>query len=608
MKYITKIFSFAKPYKLRILFSLICSFFFVLLNNASLWLIGTSLSAILNPDKTNNPLSLNNKNSILVKLEKMTESLLGNGDNIEQLKMVCIAMFIIFLLKNIFFYLSNITMRYVNNRMIMDIRNKVFSHIQTLPISFFHNNKVGEISSITMGDGARMRAAVSVVINKLTKEPLNILIMLTTLFLINTKLTLISLLVIPIIGIVVIKIGESIKRKTRRSSKQIAGVISQLHENISGIEIVKSFVQEKNEISKFKKETQKYFKLIFSKSKLKTIMTPMNDMIGVSIAIILLWVGGNEVFKYNNLDPDNFIKFVVFLFSMLTPIKSMAGVNLSIQASIAAAERVFSIIDVEPQSDKKNAKEIIAFTNKIEFDNVNFSYIDNNKNILEDINFSIPKGKIYAIVGESGAGKSTLVNLLCRFYDLKKGDILLDDNSIYDIKISSLRSMIGIVSQDTFLFNDSIKNNICYGSPVENNSLNDIMHATKLANAHEFIMALESGYDTMIGERGIKLSGGQKQRISIARAILKNPPILILDEATSSLDTESEKVIQKAIENLLINRTVIIIAHRLSTIINSDKILVIDKGKIIQQGTHQELLGIDGKYKRLYTTQFSEFK
>jgi len=606
MKYFIRIFSFARPYKLRIFFSLICSFLFVLLNTTSLWMIGTLLSTILNPNRINNTTNLINKNSVIMKLEKMTEGLLGSGDNITQLKMLCIVMLIIFLLKNIFFYLSNITMNYVNNKMIMDIRNKVFSHIQSLPLSFFHNNKIGEISSITMGDGARMRAAVSVVINKLTKEPLNILMMISILFLINIKLTLISLIIIPLISIVVIKIGSSIRRKTKRSSKQIAGVMSRLYENISGIEIVKSFVKEKNEISKFKKETLKYFKLIFRQSNLTAIVAPMNDMIGVSIAIILLWIGGNEVFKYNSLDPDNFIKFIVFLFSMLRPIKSLASVNLSIQTSIAAAERVFSIMEVEPQIDTINAKNITNFNNKIEFNNVNFCYADNSKIILENINLSIPKGKIYAIVGESGAGKSTLVNLLPRFYDLKNGDISIDEHSIYNIKIPALRNMIGIVSQDTFLFNDSIKNNICYGSNIENNNLDDIIEAAKLANAHEFITDSKLGYDTIIGERGIKLSGGQKQRISIARAILKNPPILILDEATSSLDTKSEKIIQEAIEVLLENRTVIIIAHRLSTILNADQILVIDKGKIVEQGTHEELLKIDGKYKILYTSQFNK--
>jgi len=378
--------------------------------------------------------------------------------------------------------------------------------------------------------------------------------------------------------------------------------MSILQENISGIEVVKSFVQENSEIRKFKNETLKYFKLMFRENKLTSITSPMNDMIGVSIAVILLWVGGNEVFKYNTLDPDNFIKFIVFLFSVLRPIKSLAGVNLSIQTSIASAERVFSIIDVNPQIENEKTKKILDFSEKIKFENVKFSYSNGDKPVLGNINFSIPKGKKYAIVGESGSGKSTLVNLLPRFYDIDSGDILIDDNSIYDISMNSLRKMIGIVSQDTFLFNNSIRNNICYGDNDENYSMEEIINATKLANAHDFIINTEFGYDTIIGERGIKLSGGQKQRLSIARAILKNPPILIFDEATSSLDTKSEKIIQEAIDNLLADRTVIIIAHRLSTIINADKILLIDKGEIIEEGNHQKLLSMDGKYKDLHST------
>ena len=602
MKYFIKIFSFAKPYKLRIFFSLICSLLFVILNNASLWMIGTLLSTILNPNKINNTNNIINQNSAILQLDKITQQLLGSGDSIEQLKILCITMLVIFLLKNIFFYLSNVNMHYVNNRMIMDIRNKIFTHIQKLPMSFFHNNKVGEISYIAVSDAARMRTAVSIVLNKLTKEPLNILMMGTILILINPKLTLISLIIIPLVGIVVMKIGQSIRRKTLRSSKQIAGVMSILQENISGIEVVKSFVQENSEMRKFKNETLKYFKLMFRENKLTSITSPMNDMIGVSIAVILLWVGGNEVFKYNTLDPDNFIKFIVFLFSVLRPIKSLAGVNLSIQTSIASAERVFSIIDVNPQIENEKTKNILDFNEKIKFENVKFSYSDGDKPVLGNINFSIPKGKKYAIVGESGSGKSTLVNLLPRFYDIDSGDILIDDNSIYDISMNSLRKMIGIVSQDTFLFNNSIKNNICYGDNDENYSMEEIINATKLANAHDFIINTEFGYDTIIGERGIKLSGGQKQRLSIARAILKNPPILIFDEATSSLDTKSEKIIQEAIDNLLADRTVIIIAHRLSTIINADKILLLDKGEIIEEGNHQKLLSMDGKYKDLHST------
>ena len=605
MRYFIKIFSFAKPYKLKIILSLVCSSLFVIMNTASLWMISSLLSTILNPNKTSSVVNINSsKSSIITYLEGLTNNILGSGDSIEKLKVLCIMMLAIFFLKNIFYYLSNIIMNYVNHKMIMDIRNKIFTHIQSLPLSFFHNSKIGEISSITIGDAARMRAAVNDVVNKLSKHPLNVIAMFTMLALINIKMTLYSLIIIPCIGFVVIKIGQSIRRKTIRSSKQIAGVTNTLHENLSGISVVKSFIQETNEINKFKNETKKYFKLIYKKSRLKSITTPINDMIGVVIAICLLWIGGKEVFIYNTLDPDGFIKFIVYLFAMLQPAKKLAGINISIQSSIAAAERVFSILNIKPQEDAKNALEIKDFSKQIEYSNVSFSYEETNINVLTNINLSIPKGKVYAIVGKSGSGKSTLINLLLRFYEISNGEILIDNQSTKNIKISSLRDMIGVVSQQTFLFNDTVKNNIAYGN--DNSDNNQIITAAKLANADEFIMELDKGYDTVIGERGVKLSGGQIQRISIARALLKNPSILIFDEATSSLDTESENEVKKAIENLLKDRTVIVIAHRLSTITNADKIIVLDKGKINDLGNHEELIAKNGKYKKLFDAQFGD--
>tara|TARA_Y100000994_G_scaffold10480_1_gene8364 strand:+ start:799 stop:2625 length:1827 start_codon:yes stop_codon:yes gene_type:complete len=605
MKYFIKIFSFAKPYKLQIALSLLCSSIFVIMNTASLWMISSLLSTILNPGKINAELSINSsKNSIITYFEKLTNNMLGNGDDIERLKMLCLMMLIIFLLKNIFYYLSNISINYVNHKMIMDIRNKIFSHIQSLPLSFFHNSKIGEISSITIGDAAKMRAAVNDTVNKLSKHPLNVLAMLIMLSLINLKMTLFSLIIIPCIGVVVVKIGQSIRRKTIRSSKQIAGVTNVLHENLSGINVVKSFIQESKEINKFTKETKKHFKLIYKKSRLKSITTPINDMIGVIIAISILWIGGREVFIYKTLDPNGFIKFIVYLFAMLQPAKKLADINLSIQSSIAAAQRVFSILNIKPQVDSKNAMKIIDFNNEIKYSDVSFSYTENNNNVLNKINLSIPKGHVYAIVGKSGSGKSTLINLLLRFYEISNGEILIDGKSIKDLKISSLRNMIGIVSQQTFLFNNTIKNNIAYGNEEAKDE--DIIKAAKLANAHEFIIKSTDGYDTIIGERGAKLSGGQIQRISIARALLKNPPILIFDEATSALDTESENEVKNAIENLLQDRTVIIIAHRLSTITNADKIIVLDKGEISDLGSHEELIDRNNQYKNLFDSQFRD--
>jgi len=334
-------------------------------------------------------------------------------------------------------------------------------------------------------------------------------------------------------------------------------------------------------------------------------MTPINDLIGVSIGVILLWIGGREVLVHGTLSPDGFIRFIIYLFAMLQPARKLGNVNAQIQAGLASAERVFSITDVKPDIvDAPNAKQIIEFNEQIEFQNVCFQYENSDTHSLLNITINIPKGDVIALVGSSGAGKTTIADLIPRFFDITEGSILFDGTDIRQISVKNLRSLMGIVTQDTILFNDTIANNIKYGFP--NASLQEIKNASEAANALEFIEKSSYGFDTIIGEKGIRLSGGQRQRLSIARAILKNPDILILDEATSALDTESERKVQGAIDNLVKDRTVIVIAHRLSTITKADKIVVLEKGEIVETGTHEELLSNNGKYKQLYNIQFGE--
>ena len=566
------------------------------MNTASLWMVSSLISNILNPAEFSNT----SNNSIIGYLEKLTLQLIGDGDDFHKLKMLCVMLFLTYLLKNVFLYISEVTMALINNKMIMDIRNKIFKHLQFLPLSFYNNNKTGEISSIVLADGARMRMAVTDAARKLSKHPLNILFMITMLFLINVKMTLIALIIIPAVGSVVIIVGRSIRRKTKRTSKKIAGITNIINESIMGSQIVKSFVREQHQINKFINECKKYFKLMFRRDKLLFITTPLNDMIGVSIAITLLWIGGNEVFNNSSMSGDDFIKFIIYLFAIMQPAKSLASVNLSIQTSVASAERVFKIMDANTQDDE-NKLEKNNFESEIVYQNVSFNYLRDNE-VISDVSLKIKKGTTTAIVGKSGSGKSTLVNLLPRFYEINDGEILIDNINCKDISLESLRSMIAIVPQDSFLFNDSIKNNIAFGDLKA--SLDEIKIAAKKANADNFINNLPQLYDTSIGERGIKLSGGQRQRVSIARAILKNSPILILDEATASLDTESEKKVHAAIDNLILDKTVIIIAHRLSTIINADNIIVMDDKKIIENGTHKDLLDKSKIYKSLYELQF----
>jgi len=597
MKYYSKIIEFVKPYKWWLLVSLLFSFLYVIMNTASLWMVSSLISNILNPDN----FSTTSNNTIIGYLEKLTFEMIGEGDSLHKLKMLCMLLFLTYLFKNIFLYISEVTMAFVNNKMIMDIRCKVFKHLQFLPLSFYDNNKTGEISSIVLADGARMRMAVTDAARKLSKHPLNILFMLGMLFLINMKMTFIALLIIPAVGLVVIVVGRSIRRKTKRTSKKIAGITNIINESILGVQIVKSFVRENHQVNKFIQECKKYFKLMFKRDKLLFITTPLNDMIGVSIAVTLLWLGGNEVFSANpSMDGDDFIKFIIYLFAIMQPAKSLASVNLSIQTSVASAERVFKIMDSKSQNNyQKRTKD--DFESEINYENISFNYV-NGQDVLSRISFKIKKGSTTAIVGKSGSGKSTLVSLLPRFYEIDRGKISIDSIDCSEISLKSLRELISIVPQDSFLFNDTIKNNIQFGKL--NASMEEIKAAAKKANADNFINNLTNRYDTEIGERGMKLSGGQRQRISIARAMLKNSPILILDEATASLDSESEKKVHKAIDNLILNKTVIIIAHRLSTILNADNIIVMEDGKINNIGTHQELLKKEGTYKSLYELQF----
>ena len=597
MKYYYKIIGFVAPYKWWLSLSLLFSFLYVIMNTASLWMVSSLISSILNPSN----FSSTSNNSVIAYLEILTLEIIGDGDNYHKLKMLCLMLFFTYLFKNIFLYISEVTMAFVNNNMIMDIRNKIFKHLQFLPLSFYNNNKTGEITSIVLADGARMRMAVTDAARKLSKHPLNIIFMIGMLLLINVKMTLIALTIIPAVGMVVIFVGKSIRRKTKRTSEKIAGITNIINESVMGSFIVKSFGREKYQINKFINECLKYFKLMFRRDKLIFITTPLNDMIGVSIAIILLWIGGNEVFNNSSMSGDDFIKFIIYLFAIMQPAKSLASVNLSIQTSVASAERVFKILDEEPQVNHGIKKD--KFESKINYKNVSFQY-EKEKPIVKNLSLEIDKGTTTAIVGKSGSGKTTLINILPRFYEINDGKILIDNIDSSQMSLESLRSLISIVPQDSFLFNDSIKNNIAYGNLDA--SFDEIKLAAEKANAKDFINNLPDLYNTSVGERGIKLSGGQKQRISIARAILKNSPILILDEATASLDSDSEEKVHSAIDNLIVDKTVIIIAHRLSTIMSADNIIVMDNGEIAEIGNHKSLIDKSGIYKSLYELQFKD--
>ena len=595
------------PFWVYIIISSVSAIIFVLLNSASIWLTATLINNILlDFDKivqsqmewsSNDNLTLNEK------LKFYTNLIILRETPAESLRVLCVTILSVFFGKNIFLYIKNYLLRIVELSLVRDIRNKLYAHIQSLSLGYFNKQKTGNITSIVINDVEHLQIALGATFQKLFVEPINVITFVSLLFIISWKLALIALIIIPLAGIAVIGIGKSIRRKSRRTQKKVADIMQILSETLSSIRIVKAFANEKNEVSKFSKESKNYFKLLLRRGRLDLLAGPITESFGVVIGVILLWYGGTEVLMQRGLNPEDFIRFILILFSILGPIKQMGNVNLRIQTGYASAERIFSLLDTPKDIiEHSNPVQLKSFNKHIEFKNLSFEYEESEGLVLSNINFKINKGEVVAIVGPSGAGKSTIADLIPRFYDPKDGEILIDQENIKKLSLASLRKNMGIVTQDVILFNDTIKNNIAYAQPKA--TMESIINACKAANALEFIEEIPEGFDAIIGERGVKLSGGQKQRIAIARALLKNPPILILDEATSSLDTESEKKVQTAIEALLKDRTALIIAHRLSTVQNANKIITIEKGKISEIGTHDELYSNDGLYRKLYDIQF----
>jgi len=590
-----------------IFISSLAAIVFVFLNTASIWLTASLINNILADfDKIVQAqaewagkagLTLNEK------LKYWTNVLILRETPLESLKILCLSILTVFFIKNIFLYIKNILLRIVELKLVKEIRDRLYIHIQTLSLGYFNRQHSGTITSIVMNDVEQLQTALAVVFQRLFVEPINILTFVALLFIISWKLALIAIIIIPLAGIAIFSIGRSIRRKSRRTQAKIAEIMQILTETVTSIRIVKAFVNEKEEVKNFTRESKHYFKLLLKRARLDLIAGPTTETFGVIIGVVLLWYGGMEVLAQKGVSAEDFIRFILILFSILGPIKQLSNVNLKIQIGAASAERIFGLLDTPPEIvEDPDPVELDVFNNAIEFDQIHFEYSDADERVLDGVSFTIKKGEIVALVGPSGSGKSTIADLIPRFFDVSKGALRIDGNNVRKISFSSLRGSMGIVTQEVILFNDTIRKNIAYGqSDVTEEA---IRKAAEAANALEFIEQTPDGFDTLIGERGVNLSGGQKQRLAIARALLKNPPILILDEATSALDTESEKMVQKAIEVLMKDRTVLVIAHRLSTVQNADKIVVLDKGKILEVGSHNELYEKGGLYRRLYDIQF----
>ncbi|MBR6879027.1 MAG: ATP-binding cassette domain-containing protein [Bacteroidales bacterium] len=530
----------------------------------------------------------------------MSDIILEHGHRYA-LVFICIVLLVAFLFRNLGRFCAYYSMAKVRVGTIKDLRSDLYRKIMVLPLAFYSKQKKGDIMSRITNDVQEVEVSILNWIETLIKDPLTIIFYFAFLVSQSARLTLFVLILLPVAGLVIGKVGKALKRQSKETQNRLAGITATIEETISGLRIIKGFNAIGYLNKKFNEQNNTYSRSLLGVHRKRDMSSPMSEFLSAIVVIIVLWFGGNMILDgESSLSAAGFISYVVVFSQIISPIKSFSQGYFNIKKGIASADRIFEILDAdEVITEKDNALEIKDFKDEIYYKDVSFRY--GKEDVLRDIDLRIPKGKVVALVGESGGGKSTLVDLLPRFYDVCEGQLLIDGHDLRDYKIRDLRGLMGIVTQESILFNDTVFNNIAFG--MENVSKEAVIEAAKVANAHEFIMELEQGYETVIGDRGMNLSGGQRQRLSIARAVLKNPPILILDEATSSLDTESERLVQDALSKVMSQRTSIVIAHRLSTIQHADEIVVLQKGRIIERGTHDELIALDGIYKKLTDLQ-----
>ena len=520
----------------------------------------------------------------------------------EMLRLIPIALILIYLVKGVFYYAQSYLMGYVGQSVVRDLRDELYSHIQIQPLSFFAKNPTGTLMSRVTYDVNMISRAVAEAFSSLLRDSFTLIVLIGVVFYRDWQLALIALIIYPSAIYPITKFGRKMRKIGTKSQELMGDVTSFLHETIAGARIVKAFGMEKYESARFAEVNRKIFRLIMKTRKIRAATAPVMEILGAVGVAAIIWYGGFKVID-GVMTTGEFFSFLTALMMLYQPVKKLSSVNNVIQEALSAADRIFDLLDTEPDiSEKVSALDIDTVKESVDFKQVTFSYGD--EDVISNLDLSVTKGERIALVGSSGAGKTTFVNLIPRFYDVTGGSLKIDGLDIRDLKLKSLRKLVSIVTQETVLFNDTVRNNIAYGHTEMAEA--DVINAATAAFAHDFILELPDGYDTVIGEQGLRLSGGQRQRISIARAIFKNAPILILDEATSALDTESEKLVQAALDNLMRNRTSFVIAHRLSTIKSADRIVVMSAGKIAEEGTHDLLLGKKGLYQKLWDRQFAD--
>ena len=566
-----RILSYIKPYMHRLLFAMVCTIMAAAGNLYIPWIIKDMIDEVL-ADK--------------------------NGTMLNWIAASIIAIFIV---RGLFWYGQNYLMSYVGQSVIIDIRAAVFKKLQRLSVSFYDKNKTGTIMSYVTNDVNALQSAMVENTIEMITEGFILIGSVVAMIYLDWRLTLFTVCTFPVVLWFMEFFGKKIRKTGGRIQECTADITSVLQESVASARVIKSFVREDYEVDRFDVENKANFRANMKNAQLMATLTPVVELVAAIGVTMIIWYGGNNVIN-GTITAGSLVAFLTYAVNISNPIKRLTRVIGNIQKALAAAQRVFMIIDMpEEIAESRDAKQLPEVSGKVEFQNVSFAYNDKG-NVITDLSFSVKPGEVIAIVGPSGAGKSTIANLLPRFYDVNKGDIKIDGHSVREVTLDSLREQVGIVPQETMLFNGSVYNNILYGRLDATKE--EIEAAAKAANAHDFIMQLTDGYETKLGDRGVNLSGGQRQRIAIARAILKNPRILILDEATSALDTESERVVQEALDRLMVGRTSFVIAHRLSTVKNADKILVLEKGNLVESGTHDELLALDGLYAHLYKIQY----
>ncbi|MFQ5799390.1 MAG: ABC transporter ATP-binding protein [Bacteroidota bacterium] len=614
-----RILRFVRPYWRHLIISVVCTVFFSLFSGVSIYLVIPLLDTLFNQTASAELVEAAPGPQLPGWFESLKESVSDSfnsfvfgGDQLDALLRICLIVLTAFFLKNLFGFIQAYVLAFVEQGVIRDVRNALFRHIHDLSLGFFTHERAGNLISRVTNDVNVIQHSISASFLNLLREPLLVLVFLGIALSISWQLTLISILILPLALQVTSRIGIRIHKESSNIQSKMADITSVLQETITGVKVVKAFGMEKFENRKFTNETKKYFNHVLKITRIRNLGPPVTESLGVLAAVVIIWYGGQQVLIDQTLKASEFLAFLFAILQTMHPLKELSSVSNRLQESAAAGKRIFEILDTKPNiREKPGAVELKDVREKIEFRNVAFAYEEtpgaarsDGRAVLKNISLIVKKGEVLAVVGPSGGGKTTLVDLLARFYDPVEGEILIDGVDSRNFTIKSLRAKIGIVTQETILFNDTVRSNIAYG--LDDCPFEKIVKAAKAANAHDFILELPNGYDTVIGERGIMLSGGQRQRVAIARAILKNPPIMIFDEATSALDSESEVLVQEAIEHLMERRTCFVIAHRLSTIRNADRIIVLDRGEIVQAGKHQELLrNKAGMYHKLYELQFN---